>query len=100
MLGIVAQSSQHDLANVPGVGSYLWHVADDVLEWSPGLIALYGLSSPPLDEAGFYSLVHPEDRLRVEAETTAFLEHCHHYSHEFDLPPAEWPRDYDSLDHE
>lgn len=83
MLGIVAQSSQHDLENVPGVGSYLWHVADDVLEWSPGLIALYGLSSPPVDEAGFYSLLHPEDRLRVEAETTAFLEHCDRYSHEF-----------------
>ncbi|KRD32718.1 hypothetical protein ASE36_02520 [Rhizobium sp. Root274] len=66
-----------------GIGTYLWRVADDVLEWSPGLVAIYGLERPPTGEFGFYDLLHPEDRLRVEAETSAFLENSQQYSHEF-----------------
>lgn len=83
MHGAIVMSKEHALPALEGVGSYVWHVADDVLEWSPGLVELYGLKLAPIDEAAFNALLHPEDRLRVQSETTAFLEHSTHYSHEF-----------------
>lgn len=83
MHGAIVMSKEHSLPALEGVGSYVWHVADDVLEWSPGLVALYGLELAPTDEAAFNALLHPEDRLRVQSETTAFLEHATHFSHEF-----------------
>lgn len=83
MLGIISQPEEHCMPMLEGVGTYLWRVADDVLEWSPGLLAIYGLERPPNGEFGFYDLLHPDDRLRVEAETSAFLEHSGQYSHEF-----------------
>lgn len=83
MAAPLVMSTEHSLPALEGVGSYIWHVADDVLEWSPGLVALYGLDGSPCDEQSFYDLLHPDDRLRVEAETTAFLEHSTQYSHEF-----------------
>lgn len=83
MHGSIVMSKEHTLPALEGLGSYVWHVADDVLEWSPGLVALFGLESAPTDEMGFYALLHPEDRLRVESETNAFLENSTQYSHEF-----------------
>lgn len=83
MLAIVGQPDEHCLPSLEGIGTYVWHVADDVLEWSPGLVALYGLEQPPSGEFDFYGLLHPGDRLRVEAETSAFLEYSDQYAHEF-----------------
>ena len=68
---------------MPGIGSYVWRVPQDELEWSAGLLAIYGLDAPPSSEAGFYSQLHPEDRVRVEAETNSFLERVSQYQHEF-----------------
>ncbi len=65
------------------MGSYVWRVPQDVLEWSTGLLAVYGLDAPPSSEAGFYSQLHPDDRVRVEAETNSFLERVSQYQHEF-----------------
>jgi PAS domain S-box-containing protein len=73
----------HAVDDLPGVGSYVWKPASDHLVWSPGLVRLYGLSAPPSVEDGFLSLVHPDDRTRVEAETSAFLESGGTYEHEF-----------------
>jgi PAS domain-containing protein len=54
-----------------------------VVEWSPELVTLYGLDRAPTTEDGFLACVHPDDRLRVEAETTGFLAAGDSYQHEF-----------------
>jgi PAS domain S-box-containing protein len=70
-------------ADFPGVGTYLWVIAEDRVEWSPELVRLYGLKRGPDSEPGFIELVHPDDRLRVEAETSSFLATGEGYAHEF-----------------
>jgi PAS domain S-box-containing protein len=72
-----------DLVDLPGVGTYSWSVIDDRVEWSPELVRLYGREHGPTSETRFIELVHPDDRLRVEAETTAFLAAGESYAHEF-----------------
>lgn len=67
-----------------GTGVYEWHAAEDRLIWSPGLLQMYGLDETPASEGGFIRLVHPEDRIRVEAETAGFLgTKADSFSHEF-----------------
>lgn len=66
-----------------GSGHYEWDVAGDRLTWSPGLLAIYGLEAPPNAEEGFTRLVHPDDRTRVEAETSTFLQQGDVYEHDF-----------------
>ena len=73
----------HELADLPGVGSYRWYVAEDRIEWSADLIRLYGIERGPTSELCFMDLVHPDDRLRVEAETASFLAAGDSYAHEF-----------------
>ncbi len=65
----------HDasLEAASGTGTYEWHAAEDRLVWSPGLLRIYGVAKPPDDEESFSRLVHPEDRVRVQAETAAYL---------------------------
>lgn len=70
---------------ITGVGSYEWHVPDNRLVWSPGLLHLFGVRRAPSDEAGFLALIHPDDRLRVEAEISTFLERGDSYDHEFSI---------------
>lgn len=72
-----------DLVDLPGVGAYVWSVSDDRVDWSPELVRLYGIDHGPTSETRFIELVHPDDRLRVEAETTAFLAGGDSYAHEF-----------------
>lgn len=79
----LAELHDFSLASVPGVGHYVWDVQRDILYWSKGLLDVYGLATPPLGESGFYSLLHPEDRVRVEAETASFLETGRRYDHQF-----------------
>jgi PAS domain S-box-containing protein len=66
-----------------GCGTYEWHVAENRVIWSEGLLDLYGVTRAPDAEEGFTSLVHPDDRLRVEAETSSFMESGDRYQHEF-----------------
>ncbi len=44
---------------------------------------IYGLDRAPNAEEGFTGLVHPDDRTRVEAKTSAFLDAGDAYAHEF-----------------
>lgn len=67
-----------------GTGVYEWDAVQDRIVWSPGLLRLYGLTEAPKGEGGFSSLLHPDDRVRVEAETSGFLGgESETYSHEF-----------------
>ncbi|MEA5468668.1 PAS domain-containing protein, partial [Spirulina sp. 06S082] len=67
-----------------GTGVYEWHAGEDRLVWSPGLQRIYGLPKTPVSEGGFIRHVHPDDRIRVEAETAGFLgTRADTYSHEF-----------------
>ena len=67
-----------------GFGSYEWCPAEDRLIWSPGLIRMFGLTEAPAAEEGFSWLVHPEDRIRVEAEASAYLgSDAESFSHRF-----------------
>jgi PAS domain S-box-containing protein len=67
-----------------GSGVYEWRPAEDRLVWSPGLVQLYGLTQPPTAEGGFTQLVHPEDRVRVEAEISTYLgSELKSFSHSF-----------------
>ncbi len=69
--------------DVPGSGTYIWEIPADRLIWSEGLLDLYGLAEPPSGDDAFAALVHPEDRVRVEAETSCYLEAGEAYDHEF-----------------
>ncbi|MCP1167366.1 PAS domain-containing protein [Limimaricola litoreus] len=71
------------LDRIAGCGTYEWHVLENRLVWSEGLTKLYGLRRPPSTERGFLQLVHPEDRIRIEAEISSFLETGDSYEHEF-----------------
>jgi PAS domain S-box-containing protein len=54
-------------------GTYDWCPAEDRLTWSPDLLRLYGLATAPDGDGDFARLVHPDDRGRVAAETSASL---------------------------
>lgn len=66
-----------------GCGTYEWHVAENRILWSKGMYALFGVTETPKGEVGFAELLHPDDRTRVEAETSGFLEKGSEYQHEF-----------------
>ena len=71
-------------------GTYEWCPAEDGLTWSPELVRLYGLDSTPASEQEFTELIHPDDRVRVEAETSAFLgSDAAGYSHSFRIVRSE-----------
>lgn len=66
------------------MGHYEWLPEQDHLVWSPQLVGIYGLDRAPKAEQGFTQLVHPDDRLRVEGETSAYLSgDATSYSHKF-----------------
>jgi len=66
------------------IGTYEWRPGDDRLTWSPELVRIYGLERAPTAEQGFSELVHPEDRVRVEGETSTFLgSDAESFSHSF-----------------
>lgn len=74
----------HDLEQCWNVGTYEWWPEADRLTWSPELVRIYGLERAPRAEQVFTARVHPEDRLRVEGETSAFLgSDAASYSHIF-----------------
>lgn len=77
------ESAELNLGAIPGAGTYEWLVAQDELRWSRSLLKLYGLDSAPAAEADFSALVHPDDRVRVEAETASFMGSGATYAHEF-----------------
>ena len=66
------------------VGTYEWWPSADRVIWSPELIRIYGLTEAPAAEEGFTALVHPEDRVWVEGETSTLLgSGVTSYSHSF-----------------
>lgn len=66
-------SFETSLEAATGTGRYEWRVGEDRLTWTDGLLSIYGLTSAPAGEGGFSELIHPDDRVRVEAETSGFL---------------------------
>jgi len=72
------------------IGVYEWHAVEDRLIWSKGLLRIYGLAEAPHGEDGFSRLVHPDDRVRVEAETSGYLGgNATSYSHQFRIVRAD-----------
>lgn len=68
----------------PGLGRYVWRPEDGKLDWSSGLAEIYGRKATPTSEADFMACLHPDDRLRIEGETEAFLTGgADSYSHSF-----------------
>ena len=84
---LTGEATAQDDLNVAAewqVGTYEWWPEEDRLTWSCGLIRMYGLDRAPKMEEGFTRLVHPEDRVRVEAETAGYLgSAATSYSHGF-----------------
>ncbi len=71
-----------DLANLPHVSTFTWDTSDDCATLSAGARTLLGVSSPiPMDR--FFSHVHPDDRVRFEAETISHLENGGEATREF-----------------
>lgn len=71
------------------VSTFKWDIAREQVEFSAGALALFGIDMAPHSIAALHALVHPEDRLRVEAETTAFLETGSSLSHEYRVQHAD-----------
>jgi len=59
--------------DAPGFGRFLRRPSDGRLDWSPGLSPIFGSAIAPASEAEFLACLHPDDRVRVERETEAFL---------------------------
>lgn len=76
-------AASSSIVGMPGIGTYEWLAAEDRVIWSDELMAMYGVREAPQDESAFMALVHPADRLRVEGETSAFLQTGDSYEHEF-----------------
>jgi PAS domain S-box-containing protein len=61
---------------IGGVGSWVFHPAENRDEWSREAQRIYGLTNAEVrrgDPAAFFEVVHPDDRARVMSETvTAF----------------------------
>ncbi|MDX5412621.1 MAG: PAS domain-containing protein [Rhodobacterales bacterium] len=72
-----------DIDDFAGCGSYEWHVVENRVLWSRGMYALFGIAEAPKGDLGVTELVHPDDRTRVEAETSGYLEKGLTYRHEF-----------------
>jgi hypothetical protein len=79
-----ASSMREALEAATQTGSYEWWPAEDRLVWSAGLLRIYGLDRAPSAEDGFSQLLHPDDRVRVEGETSTYLgSDVTTYSHSF-----------------
>jgi PAS domain S-box-containing protein len=61
---------------VAGTGSWEWDVAADRISWSAGMYRIFGRARGELatTRAGFFQLVHPEDREDRAAKLDALLE--------------------------
>lgn len=62
-----------EIAENPLMGTSLWRIGIGRADFSPNALKMFGLETGP-DLNGFFDLLHPADRLRVEAECTAFFE--------------------------
>jgi PAS domain S-box-containing protein len=61
-------------ATAAGIGTWLWYVADQRLEWSEETYRLFGIpAGTPLTFENFIGAVHADDRRRVEAELARAL---------------------------
>ncbi len=69
--------------SIPGAGSYEWHLGDDRLLWSRGLVQLYGLTRADEDAEAFYALVYPQDRDRLRREVQEVCARADHFEHRF-----------------
>ena len=72
------------------IGSWEWDLALDRVWWSDEMRRLYGSDTPP-DLHSFLEHVHPEDRVRVEAELRSAAAGTRDFSfeHRFVRPPGE-----------
>ena len=66
-------SAVSDFERLPHVSSFRWTSSTDGAVLSVGAQDLLGVSSP-ITMDGFFSHVHPDDRVRFEAETIAHLQ--------------------------
>ncbi len=71
-----------DLAALPGLAVYVWSSVTDCASLSAKAQHLLGVPGP-ISTDSFFDRVHAEDRIRFEAETTAFLEAGGNQSREF-----------------
>jgi PAS domain S-box-containing protein len=71
-----------DLEGFPGAGRYSWDAGTGARTWSPGLRTLFGVDHAP-SIADFLELIHPEDRGRIKAFTTAAIAGSSHFQQTF-----------------
>lgn len=70
-------------AGIPGFGTWEWDVATNELMWSDDLKRLYGVDRTPAGPFEFLEMIHPDDRVRVDAETSSYMEAGGTFDHEF-----------------
>ncbi|MFX0540176.1 PAS domain-containing protein [Roseovarius sp. S4756] len=61
------------LDTLPGVSSFEWSSQTDCTRLSDRARSLLGVASP-ISTDQFFNRIHPDDRIRIEAETITFLE--------------------------
>src|SRR6266404_9102471 len=75
-----AVRSEKQLASaqqITHIGSWDWDVRANVVTWSDELYRIYGLEpqSCEITFEGFLMRVHPDDRVRIQGEVSASVEH-------------------------
>ncbi len=66
-------SAVSDIGALPGVSTYTWASVSDCAVLSPAAQDLLGVAGP-ISTDDFFAHVHPDDRVRFEAETVSHLE--------------------------
>lgn len=68
-----SRDRMRNLQRMAGLATWSYRIADDTIQWSEGLFALFGLDpdhgTPTREE--FYQLVHPNDRPRLRGAVDA-----------------------------
>lgn len=81
--GLEPELAAEDAVQIPGLAFWDWDVPNDRLRWSDCLVTLYGVAGRPNALQDFLSVVHPDDRLRVEGEVRSFVAGGDTFEHEF-----------------
>ena len=99
------QEREHDLAEaqrLARLGSWTWDLGRDVVTWSDELYRIFGVGKPMFTHTfeGFLSLVHPDDRSKVEQAVRAALvsEVSFSFEHRLATDELSWVRGSGDVD--
>ncbi|WP_370574715.1 PAS domain S-box protein [Methanomethylovorans sp.] len=81
-----SEANLNEVQSIAGVGSFVWDLQDDSLQYSRNMLVMAGLCEgtfPDRMDICINNLVHPEDRRFVEEEIKEMIKQCRTWPMEF-----------------